>query len=353
MFPGVSFCPDSWPWEPIGFSMVHDGYEINEAIKEIDRGNMDKIRCQLDMPVAFDKNVISMKEARAFDPMQPRARLGYDGTATEGSPWQPAIPPEILKVEPESMAYREVLSNALDAQMAINDVAALAKARAVGSVEQLEKIMELQGPIIADMSRSMEPPMRDLGNMVKYLVLQYYTTPRVMQIVGIDGVAPQVFDFDPASIVPSHLVGESPDQASPSSRIVRARTFADNLRFFILPNSLHEYHQMEMKLGLIQLRKAGAKISSQALAEAWQVSNYGTFDGSNEIEKWQSEQELDLEFAAKMMAIKGALTGGEGGQPPGGAAPGKNPEGRPPSGQAAPALKQKDGGSRSTVTESK
>lgn len=164
--------------------------------------------------------------------------------------------------------------------------------------------------------------MRDLGIMVKYLVLQYFTTARVMQYVGADGVTQEVFDYDPSSIVPSHVPGDDPDHGgSIYSKVQRARIFADNLRFFILPNSLHEYHQMEMKLGLIQLRKAGAKISSQALAEAWQVNNYGKFEGNTEIDKWQSEQEMDLEFAARMREVAGSLGAG---QPPGGAASGKH-----------------------------
>lgn len=364
MFPGISFCPDEWPWEPLGFSLVHDGYDINEAIKTIDRGNMDKITCSLDMPLAFDVNAISMKDMKRMDPMQPRSRWGYDGSATERMPIEPAIPPEVLKVEPASLEFRQILQDGMDAQMAINDVNALAKARAVGSVEQLEKIMELQGPIVADMSRSMEPPMRDLGNMVKYLVAQYFTTPRLMQYVGADGVSQEVFDYDPASIIPSHMPGDNPEQASPSSKIQRARVFVDNLRFFILPNSLHEYHQMEMKLGLIQLKKAGVKISSQTIAEAWLINNYGTFSGNTEIEKWQSEQEMDLEFAARLEAIKGSLAGdlpappgapAAPGQPPPGA-PGPNgaaPEGRPPTFSAPFALKSKDGGTRSTITSSK
>src|SRR4030095_467618 len=133
-----------------------------------------------------------------------------------------AVPMDVLRVYPESIQMYEQLGADLDAQMAINDVQALAKARTVGSMDELEKIMETQGPIVEDMSRRMEPPMRDLGVMVKYLVLQYYTTPRVMQVVGMDGVHPEVFDFDPASLVPSHLPGESPDYASAADKITRA-----------------------------------------------------------------------------------------------------------------------------------
>ena len=192
--------------------------------------------------------------------------------------------------------------------------------------------------------------MRDLGVMVKYLIMQFYTTPRVMQIVGADGISPEVFDYDPASLIPSHGPGENPDGPSALTARQRARIFADNLRFLILPGSLHEMTQMVMKLGLIQLKKAGVKISSQTIAEAWSVANYGTFEGNTEIEKWQNEQEMDIAFAARMKEEAGAL-----GllQPPGGAAPGKNPEGRPNANTAAPALQQKDGGTRSTITTSK
>jgi hypothetical protein len=355
MFPGVSFAFDAWPWEPVGFSMVHDGYELNESMKGIMRGNMDKINCQLDPPLKFDTNATDMKSMRRFDPMQPRARIGLDGNATDGIGVDLAVPMDVLKVYPESMQMYEALGAALDAQMAINDVQALAKARTVGSMDELEKIMETQGPIVEDMSASMEPPMRDLGIMVKYNILQHYTTPRVMQIVGMDGVHPEVFDFDPASLVPSHMPGESPDRASAADKITRARTFADNLRFFIMPNSLHEMTQMAMKLGLVQLRKAGVKVDSQTIAESWELPNYGKLDGNTVIERYQAEQEMDLQFAARMQQIAGAEGLIPPGTPPGAAAPpGKpNPEGRPPSGQAAPKLLVKDGGARSTIAESR
>jgi len=351
MFPAVSFCLDDWPWEPLGFSLVHDGASIQESLNEIYRGNMDKVRAQLHPPMAYDMNAVNAKEARSYDPFQPNARMSFDGSAIDGPPFHPGVDPELLKLDPTSMVFAEKLEAVMDEQQAIRDVMALAKMRAVGSMDELEKIMEANGPIVEDMSRSMEPPMRDLGAMVKYLVLQYYNVPRIMQIVGADGVAQEIFDFDPNSIVPSHLPGESPDTTSPTSKLVRARTFADNLQFLILPNSLHEMTQMVMKLGLIQLKKAGVKIDSQTIAEAWQVANYGSIPGSTVMERFKAEQEMDLEQMARMKAIaeETGLAPPPGAIPP----PGKQQEGRPPSGGAAPELKQKDGGTRSTITESK
>jgi hypothetical protein len=353
MLPLASFTVDDWPWEPLGFSIIRDGWEINESIRDIYRGNMDKVSAQLNPSLVFDTNATSMAEARKFDPYRPADRIGFDGNAVESANvFGLAVPMEVMKIEESSLALADKLEAALDAQMAINDVAALAKMRSVGSMDELEKVIEAQGPIIESMSRTMEPPMRDIGVMVKYLVLQYMNTARVMQYIGADNVSSEIFDYDPSSIIPSHMHGEDPSRGdSAYTKIQRARIFADNLRFFIMPNSLHEMSQMVMKLGLIQLRKAGIKISSQTIAEAWSVPNYGDFEGTTEIEKWRSEQEEDLEFMARMQAIGAALGGN---LPPGAAGPGKpNPEGRPPSGNAPPALKQKEGGARSTITESK
>lgn len=353
MMPGVSFCLDDWPWEPIGFSPVHDGYQINESLKALYRGNMDKARAGLDPAMAYDTNAVATREARGFDPMEPKARVGFDGNATE-KPFAPALDPAFYSLDATYLEFIKMLEAALDSQSAINDLQALMRSRAAGAMSDLDKILEANGPIVEDMSRSMEPPMRDLGTMVKYLVLQYYDTPRVMQMVGADGVAPETFDYDPASLIPSHMPGEDPTQGESSfSRMERARTFADNLEFYVMPNSLHEITQMTMKLGLIQLRKAGVGIDDQTLCEAWQVPSFGTIDGNTVRERWQTQQEEQLEQAARMKAIAGE----EGllpAAPPGAPGPGGgNPEGRPPSGNAAPQLKTKDNGARSTITESK
>jgi hypothetical protein len=351
MLPGVSFCLDAWPWEPLGFSMVHDAYELNESIKESYRGNMDKLRAILRRSLAYDTNAISEKEASRLDPMMPDGRYGYDGNATEPGkpPFTPIVEAEVLRIDPASIEFTKMMEQAMDNQVALTDVVTLAKMRAVGSMDEIEKIMEANGPIVEEMSRSMEAPMRDLGNMVKYLILQYMNVPRVMQYIGADGVSEEVFDYDPTSLIPSHMPGESPDEASPSSRIARARNLADNLRFLIKPNTLHEMAQMTYKLGLLQLKGKGVKIDSGTVADAWNIPNYGGYEGNTVIDKFHAEQEDDLQYAARLQAI-GAAAGL--GQPPGAAAPGKQPEGRPATNAKPPQIKEKEGGARSTISTS-
>jgi hypothetical protein len=363
MVPLVRFGMDDWPWEPLGFSLVHDGYEINEAIKTLERGFMDKQIAKLDPSLAYDQNAVAMSDARAVDPFMPRGRYGYDGNASEGAPFTPVVPPETLRIDSADMAHLEHLYSILDSQQAVEDAMALAKMRAVGSMDDLEKIMDANGPIIEDMSRSMEPPMRDLGVMIKYLVLQYMNTSRVMQYVGEDGVTAEIMDYDPTRLIPSHMQGEDPGEgATPTpsrfTLLQRAKTFADNLRFFIMPNSLHELTQMQMKLALIQLKKAGIKIDSMTIAESFNIPNYGKIPGSTVLERAQAEAEMDMENMARMKQIAEevglAPPPGGGGAPPGAPKPGGGaPEGRPSSFNAPPELKSKDGGTRSTITTSR
>jgi len=344
----IPFQLDSWAWEPLGFSITRDGYDIQLAINELSRGVVDKCRAQNDMALAYDINAVTSREAKQFDPMQPRARVGFDGSATD-MPFRPPVPPEVLMVKPELFTMLEWLKSAMDEELAIKDVMALAKARLAG--DDMEKLLEANGPIIEDMSRCMEPPMREIGSQIKYLILQYETTARLMQYVGADNVSVEVFDYDPTRITPSHMAGEDSKFPSAYSPQERARTFADSLRFLITPHSLHEITQMAYKLGLIQLRKAQVQIDSETIAEAWQVRNYGNIPGSTVREKWRIEQEENLEFAARMKELGASLTGQQAISPGGAAAAGKQQEGRPPSGGAAPALKQKPDG-RSTITES-
>lgn len=361
----VPFCVDDWPWEAIGFSMVHDGYEIQEAINEIERGTMDKIRAQLDLPLGYDINAVNPREAKQFDPMQPRARIGYDGSLSE-KPFAPVVPPEVYQVRPEVLQYLQHLEQAEDYQLAVRDVVSLAKARALGKgSDQLEALMEAQGPIVRDISRSMERSLTRIGHQLKFLVLEFETTSRLMQYVGPEGLAQGVFDYNPASLVPSHLPHEIPEdfdlesglsKLKPSmySSIQRARWFSENLPFVLMPHSVHEITQMTYRMMLIQMRRSNMPIDSRTIAEAVDIGNFGTKpEGNTVYERYWNEKEdellhtLRIAEIAKSQGLDPSAMGGGGGK--GGA--GKKPEGRPPSGQQAPHLEKKGDG-RPVVSES-
>jgi hypothetical protein len=189
--------------------------------------------------------------------------------------------------------------------------------------------------------------------------MQWYDTKRVMEYVGADGITRDTLDYDPNSLVPSHMPDEDRTGSSIYSRNQRARFFAENLHFFLTPHSAHEITQMSHKLLLIQLRKAGIQIDSRTIAESCDIPNFGNQPEGNTVwERYWNEQARVAQhaIAVKQMvdsimqegvsptpAMEGAL-GVTSGVPP--------QEGRPPSGQQGPVLVTKEGGQRSTISES-
>lgn len=397
--PGIQFCLDDWVWEPLGFSLIRDGYGVEKARDEIVRGTMDKVRARLDLALKYNLNAVSKDEAERFDPMQPRARIGYDGDATS-DPLTPAVPPEVLAIDPMSIEFLKVLDDVQDHQMAIRDVVELAKLRASGGGMDPDKIAAADGPIVRDISRNAERSIAQTGNQCKYIILEYYDVRRVMAYVGSDAMSMEMFDYDPTTLVPSHLPQEVPGlhKQSPTqnnllsrasrkvkswfaqnngdngnnpgdnpfsglpqsaySKVERARWFADNLSTYIIPHSAHELTQMANKLGVIQQKKAGVLIDSRTIAEAW-GQDYGTKPEGNTVwERYWDEQAAIMEHALKMkreaQAIEAAgVSPTPAIQQAAAALSGQQPvEGRPNTGQESPQMVQKDGGTRTTVSES-
>jgi len=340
--PLVPFCVDDWAWEAIGFSLVHEGYSLQMSEHDIERGCMDKIKATMDMPLAYDINATTSKEAKVVDPMMPRGRYGVDGSMVE-KPFMPVVPMEVYEIRPEVLEFKKILAEARQYQLGIRDVIALAKARALGKgADENEALLQANGPIVRDISRSMERSCFRIGHQTKYLIPQWLSTKRMMQYVGEDGISSETFDYDPESLVPSHLPGEDPQKPSGYTKMQRARWLADYVKFFMLPNSIHEITQMSYRLLLLQDRKAGLPIPSKAIFES---QSLGDIDQMKK-EYWEEQEELvhqavRLQKIAKEegteMDVLSMLTAGKGGS-----AHGKG--GRPSSGQAGP---------RSVVKESK
>lgn len=351
----IPFTLERYPWEPMGFSMVHDGYGFQKALDQIDRGTLDKINADMDRPLAYNMNAVGKREANQVDLMQPRQRIAFDGDAVD-KPFTQIAPDEVYKVSAESLAFRKELEQGMDYTLQTRDIVELGKARALGKgMDQLEALISAFGPLVKEMSHAMEKPVAAIANQVKYLVMQYMDTSQLIPYIvesGMEGA----FDYDPSSLVPSHLPGEDPHDASgqpvgsPSSRIQRARWMADNMPYASVPYSLHEIHQMSYILVLMQDKQRGAPIAWSDIMEAQNIPDVKRSKGSTTQERFEAEKEDELEQQVKLVkAAQGlgidpsALGGGGGG--------GKKPEGRPPSGQAAPQLKKKGDG-RPVITES-
>lgn len=371
--PLVRFSMDRWPWEGVGQVLLRDGYEYQHAINQLERNAQTVANSRLRPGLTYDIGAggdINTKTAEGLDPFAPDVRVGVDsGSGGDKPPFTTILPENLMEVPAWFFTLMEHYNIGMDYQLGLKDITALAKLRATSDSDSFEKMMEVMGPIVQDISRDMEKPIQEAGDMMKYLVLQYMTTRRVMQYVGDNGVPVPLFDYDPESLIPSHMAYEakSADEGKESEvdKITRMRHFASNLRFLVTPYSVHELNQFYRKLALIQAKKEGVWISSQTIAEAFNVQNYGNIEGATEIDRYWNEKQVELAHMVKLQQATQGLAqvpGNNGGtamsEVPGaqGAASGgvpSSPVGRPSSYSAVPTIQNKDGGTRSTIATSK
>ena len=198
--------------------------------------------------------------------------------------------------------------------------------------------------------------------------MQWFNVKRIMEYIGPESVAPEVFDYNPDDLVPSHMPDELvsgmiPLTQSMYSQMERARWFVRNIRLKSVPNTLLKITQMQRQLMMLQLKKGGAPISWSTVMKNLDIANWGETEGSTEKEKWFNE-----EVEMQKLKIVAAALGQEfmqklGIQPPGGeqeggkgkGSGGNHGGGRPSSGQKSPRIKQKGangGDPRTVITES-
>lgn len=352
MVPLVKFEVDDWPWEALGFSLVRDIQPLNDEHTETLRSMADRERVRAQPPLQYDTNVVPKSVAERLDTRRPNSKIGLNMQMGEG--FKTVIPPEYYTINAEEFTWLEKLETTQDYLIGVRDVVAMAKARAASNPDALEKMMELAGPIVKDISRGMEQSLRDMGEMVKTSFFQFYTAARRVQLLGEDGVTEQDFDYEPGNMVPSHMPDENKDDGqSRRTYLERARYYSKNFYFHVTPNSLHQITQMARKLLNLQLFRGGFPIDPWTVAEACDIANFGPPPKgcSNVMERWMAWEDMKQERAIEAAQLMASMQGQAGGTGPNGGHKGQG--GRAPSGQAPPTIRQKDGGTRSTITESK
>jgi len=342
------FCSDDWVTEQMGLSIFRDVFDLERSRQFTERAIDMKIKAQMDPAMKYDNTVINAGTAEEIDPWQMRKRLGVDGDVDKAI--STLLPPEMMKIGSEPFEFIKYICESQDYYLGTNQVSALAKAKMSTGQEGADDLLRIAGPIVRDISAGMESPMGDVLEMEKYQILQFFDTARVMSYVGPDGVTPETFDFDPNSVVPSHMPGEDPQGTSKFSRMERAKSFARELRLTPTPGYLHGIPQTAQQLLLLQGTRAGLPISPRrVLKKVFGIENF-----EQEIKEWQDFRMLEIQLAAAVKEEGASLPGAQAqtGSTPTGSQKGKG--GRPPSGNKPPAAKVKGSaeGPRATISES-
>ncbi|HEX5426682.1 MAG TPA: hypothetical protein VFW94_24430, partial [Candidatus Acidoferrales bacterium] len=264
-----------------------------------------------------------------------------------------------VEVSSEHLNFLKYLADAEEEQLGIKDVTSIENIKMNIASDTAEKMIESVGPIAKGMAMRVERGNQAVGNRMKYLIPQWYTVARLMEYVGPDGISRETFDYDPNSLVPSHLPdempgGKFPSEASRYDQLTRARWFVRQLRLTSIPSTLLKITQVQEQLKYLQLKSRQAPISWLTVLRKLDVPNpeqeiERSFKEQVELEKMTLLSKIQLMQELKKLGIDpNALMGGED---QGQEGQGGRPRGRPQTDQRAPRLKQKGkkGGEPRTV----
>src|SRR6185369_3669030 len=86
----------------------------------------------------------------------------------------------------------------------------------------------------------------------------------------------------------------------------RAKWFAENIQFYLMPHSVHEITQMTYRLMLLQLKQRGAPISWATIMQSCEIPNVAEPSGNTEQEKAQAEKDQEIQNLVRtQLIIKG------------------------------------------------
>jgi len=301
--PLAQFCLDKWPDQFLGYSIIHDGWSIQKAINNNLRAYQDCVNQILRPHVGYDPNGSARKDIEKFDPRVPGQKIPLDTRLGEKFEFiqMPGMPAGLSPLD-----FHQLLVAEMDHMLAIPDMKALARAAQIPSDNTLDKLQEIAGPVVEDMSRSMEQPLTVLGEQVKSMFYQYYPDQRKMAILGADG-RQQYFEFKRDMLVPSGFMdkGKREDRRFLiPDNMERARMARSECVLQIVPGSLHQITQTKSKMFALALwRDQRFPIDPQTIAERFEMNQFGELPGSlpTMLQRWAAWKKIEVQVAVDQM----------------------------------------------------
>jgi len=343
--PLVKFRLDDWPFEYCGIPVTKDPAKPQAMFTSLWRAYDDSANARLRPPLGYDKDRVSAEAAR-IDPRTGGQMVGMRNMI--GEAFKLLVDPRYYQMQTDILPFLAEIEEGATKLMGLHDLTAMAKAAQVPGADTIEKLAEMAGPMATDMSRNMEASIRDIGNLWSPMCFEFYSVRKRFQILGSDGVTREDFDFDPSTLVPSNM--DLPVVGRGGTRAERARIHMRNFHFSIVPNSIYQMTQSTRRLLLLQLGRMGMPIPPRYLMEQFDIPNPDKMIDdfwkykAEEAQKMTGIQIMVQGMNPMMQAMSMMQQGMKGGNAQG--------EGRPPSGQQPPHIEQKDGGTRTTISES-
>ncbi len=343
--PVVQYVVDDLPWEPLGRSLIDSVGSIEQTKRKHERLMDQAITAGLDPTMAYDRGATGGPKMENLDIFDRGNRWGVDGKPQD---IMQSIIPESVMPKESNFKMWDMLAKMETEQLGINDISGLEDLKFNLGGDGFDKALETVGPIAKQIAGNVEKGNAKVAHMLKFMIPQWYDTKRIVQMIGPDNLPAGVFDFDPASLIPSHGLDEGwtfgeegwkkPEEVSKYTQLERAKRFAENMRLISVPSTLLKITQKEEQTKFMALYGRGAPISFHTVAKKLNIENYGEIDGNTEFEKWINEEKAMLLLKAQAAKMAAAL-GLEGPPPQQGK---QHAGGRPPTDQKAGKPKMKD-----------
>jgi hypothetical protein len=344
--PVIQYTVDDWAWEPLGRSLVGDVASIETTIRKLERKMDAVITVTLNPPMGYNMTETGGPKIEHFDIFEEDVRLGVDGKPKDTLQ---SVLPEEVRVTNSHFEMLKYLKEIELQQLGINDITSLTNLKANITSDAAEKMLESIGPVGKGIAARIEKGNKRVGERMKYLIPQWFDTERLMEYVGPDGMAPEMFDYNPNDMVPSHMPDEMikgmyPPNESRYDKLTRAKWFCKKLRLISVPSTLIRITQMQEQLKYLQLKRGQAPISWLTVFTKMDINNpeqeiEKSFAEQEKLEEMKMEAQIKLMQKMKALGIDPSQLGG--GDQGGGGKP--HAGGRPPSGQKGPKVASKGG----------
>lgn len=258
MFPVARLKLISVPWSFFGMPLVdvQVGSGMQDATNDLLNAMLDKVNQAIRPPMTGNSRVPE-PALRQFDPAKPNARLRSSGQMGQDM--------DLVKL-PELPAFTFELFQSLRTAMhdltgdSTLDALQAAAANQSFDPESIEAWMNALSPELKLEGRQVELCIREIAEMQKANIFQWYNLKRRMQVLGDAGTTLEDFDYDPGNLVPAMQPGDKgylPELDSNQDQRDRAQFFLKLFTFYVTPNSLLALNAQAEKLKYTMMMRAG------------------------------------------------------------------------------------------------
>ena len=255
MYPVSRLKLDAWPWLFFGLSQIHDTMPIQDALNTVVNDFLSTFSQWVNRGIIADKNSIPESMLKRLDVRRPNWKAKLNPTYGEGFKLAdgPTLPPW-------AMDFLALLFQKHDELTGTANLQQLMQLRQMPGADTIQKYWEALTPELRQEGRMVEAFLRDVAEMIKVNIFQFYSTARRIGLLGDAGVTLNDFDYDPGTLVPALTPGSpgyTDELDASKSRDDRAQFFMKLFSFYVTPNSILAMNAMEKKMEAFQMARMG------------------------------------------------------------------------------------------------